>query len=192
MDISGLTIDAARSAVAERKTSALALAESFYAKIEADDREDRRVSDCFRKSARSTKAAAIDASRCKAASALPPLAGVPVGIKDVMVTKGVRTTAGSKILGNYIPPYDAQRSPGWRRQERSCWARPIAMSSRWARRMRIRRLSRCTIRAISAACPEDHRADRRRRLRRTWRSRRWVPIPAARFASPHLFAAWSG
>src|ERR1700690_1690945 len=37
---------------------------------------------------------------------LPPLGGVPVGIKDVMVTKGVRTTAGSKILGNYIPPYD--------------------------------------------------------------------------------------
>jgi len=37
---------------------------------------------------------------------LPPLAGVPVGIKDVMSTSGVRTTAGSKILGNYIPPYD--------------------------------------------------------------------------------------
>jgi len=31
---------------------------------------------------------------------------VPVGIKDVLVTKGVRTTAGSKIIGNYIPPYD--------------------------------------------------------------------------------------
>ncbi|MFZ0815353.1 MAG: Asp-tRNA(Asn)/Glu-tRNA(Gln) amidotransferase subunit GatA, partial [Candidatus Sulfotelmatobacter sp.] len=37
---------------------------------------------------------------------LPPLAGVPVAIKDVMSTRGVRTTAGSKILGNYIPPYD--------------------------------------------------------------------------------------
>src|SRR6202043_1992823 len=37
---------------------------------------------------------------------LPPLGGVPVGIKDVMVTKGIRTTAGSKILGNYVPPYD--------------------------------------------------------------------------------------
>ncbi len=37
---------------------------------------------------------------------LPPLGGVPVAIKDVMVTNGVRTTAGSKILGNYIPPYD--------------------------------------------------------------------------------------
>jgi aspartyl-tRNA(Asn)/glutamyl-tRNA(Gln) amidotransferase subunit A len=37
---------------------------------------------------------------------LPLLGGVPVGIKDVMSTRGVRTTAGSKILGNYIPPYD--------------------------------------------------------------------------------------
>jgi aspartyl-tRNA(Asn)/glutamyl-tRNA(Gln) amidotransferase subunit A len=38
---------------------------------------------------------------------LPPLGGVPVGIKDVMSTRGVRTTAGSKILDKYIPPYDA-------------------------------------------------------------------------------------
>ena len=34
------------------------------------------------------------------------LGGVPVGIKDVMSTRGLRTTAGSKILENYIPPYD--------------------------------------------------------------------------------------
>src|SRR5205823_14983204 len=37
---------------------------------------------------------------------LPPLGGVPIAIKDVMVTRGIRTTAGSKILGNYVPPYD--------------------------------------------------------------------------------------
>ena len=104
MNLAGLTIDAARSAVAEGKTSAMALAESFYAKIESDDPKIGAYLMPSKERALA-KAAEVD-SLVKNGDKLPPLAGVPVGIKDVMVTKGVRTTAGSKILGNYVPPYD--------------------------------------------------------------------------------------
>jgi len=104
MDLHNLTIDAARSAVAEGKTSATALAESYFAKIESQDPKIGAYL-MLSKERALRKAADVDA-QAKKGNQLPPLAGVPVGIKDVLVTKGVRTTAGSKILGNYIPPYD--------------------------------------------------------------------------------------
>jgi len=104
MDLKLLTIDAARSAVQDGKITAAALAESFYAKIEKDDPQIGSYL-ALSKDRGFAKAAAID-DIAKKGEALPPLAGVPVGIKDVLVTRGVRTTAGSKILGNYIPPYD--------------------------------------------------------------------------------------
>jgi aspartyl-tRNA(Asn)/glutamyl-tRNA(Gln) amidotransferase subunit A len=54
------------------------------------------------------RAAAADIDRRRAANQpLGPLAGVPIALKDVLVTRGLATTAGSKILAGWIPPYDA-------------------------------------------------------------------------------------
>jgi aspartyl-tRNA(Asn)/glutamyl-tRNA(Gln) amidotransferase subunit A len=104
MTPTSLSIDAARAAVADRQTSATALAESFYARIEKDDPLIGAYLTLSKERALA-KAAEIDALAVKGEK-LPPLGGVPVAIKDVMVTRGVRSTAGSKILGNYVPPYN--------------------------------------------------------------------------------------
>ena len=104
MELKSLTIDAARSAVQERNTSAADLAEAFYDKIENDDPKIGAYLTLSKERALA-KAEEID-ELAEKGERLPLLGGVPVAIKDVMVTKGVRTTAGSKILGNYVPPYD--------------------------------------------------------------------------------------
>src|SRR5205085_3939810 len=52
------------------------------------------------------QARAIDARRRRGAT-LGKLAGLPVALKDVLCTRGRRTTCGSRMLANYVPPYDA-------------------------------------------------------------------------------------
>jgi aspartyl-tRNA(Asn)/glutamyl-tRNA(Gln) amidotransferase subunit A len=104
MDLSALTIDSTRSALAEKRVTATSLVEEFYRKIKADDPGIHAFLTLSEDRARQ-QAERIDRMAI-AGDPLPPMAGVPVGIKDVMVTKGVRSTAGSKILENYIPPYD--------------------------------------------------------------------------------------
>jgi len=104
MNLASLTIDAARSAIQEGRTTALALAEEHYARIQQEDGQIGAFLTLSKERALE-QADRIDRMAAEG-KALPPLAGVPVGIKDVMSTRGVRTTAGSKILQNYIPPYD--------------------------------------------------------------------------------------
>ena len=91
MDIEPLTIDWVRDLVARKETTATALAEAFYSKIAAED-EKIGAFLTLSKDRALAKAAEID-RMAERGDSLPPLAGVPVGIKDVLMTRGIRTTA---------------------------------------------------------------------------------------------------
>jgi len=104
MELTSLTIDSARTAVQERKTTAVAMAEAHYARIQKEDGQIGAFLTLSRERALH-QAERVDRMAAEG-KPLPPLGGVPVGIKDVLSTCGVRTTAGSKILANYVPPYD--------------------------------------------------------------------------------------
>jgi aspartyl-tRNA(Asn)/glutamyl-tRNA(Gln) amidotransferase subunit A len=91
--------------MAAGETTAATLAELHYSRIESQDTDINSFL------ALSRERAMIQATKIDEMAAtgqiLPPLAGVPVGIKDVLVMRGAPATAGSLILKGYMPPYDA-------------------------------------------------------------------------------------
>src|SRR5690349_15387795 len=99
------TISSVRSALAAKKISARELAADFYKRIAARNLELNAFLALSPERAYA-QADKID-TMAAAGEMLPPLAGVPIAIKDVISTRGITTTCGSKILQNYKPPYDA-------------------------------------------------------------------------------------
>ena len=99
------TIDGVREAVASKKVSARELAADFYKRISERNAELNAYLTLSEERA-FAQADRMDAL-VAAGKPLPLLAGVPIAIKDVISTRGVRTTCGSKILEHYVPPYDA-------------------------------------------------------------------------------------
>src|ERR1700730_9808643 len=99
------TIAGVRAALESKNVSARELVAEFYTRIE------KRNPELNAYLALSPERAFARADRVDAAvargEALPPLAGVPIAVKDVITTRGVRTTCGSRILETYVPPYDA-------------------------------------------------------------------------------------
>jgi aspartyl-tRNA(Asn)/glutamyl-tRNA(Gln) amidotransferase subunit A len=99
------TIDGVKEALAAKKISARELTTDFYKRINS------RNADLNAYLALSPERAYAQADKIDALVAagkpLPPLAGVPVAIKDVLSTRGITTTCGSRILEHYVPPYDA-------------------------------------------------------------------------------------
>ena len=98
------TLAELRAGVESGRTKATGLAESYYVRIaEVNPRLNAYLS--LSKERAMEQAGRIDAMAAKG-DPLPPLAGIPCAIKDVMVMKGAPATAGSKILEGYLPPYD--------------------------------------------------------------------------------------
>ena len=99
------TVDSVRSALEAKTISARELTSEFYARIEKRNPELNAYLTLSHERAYK-QADRIDHMR-SLGKALPPLAGVPIAVKDVISTQGIRTTCASRILENYVPPYDA-------------------------------------------------------------------------------------
>jgi aspartyl-tRNA(Asn)/glutamyl-tRNA(Gln) amidotransferase subunit A len=94
-----------RDRIARRETSALEITKRSIDAVAASEPELRAYLTLTPEYALA-RAAEIDA-RLARGEDCGPLAGVPVAIKDLFCTQGVRTTSGSKILANFVPPYSA-------------------------------------------------------------------------------------
>lgn len=104
MDLHALTIHELQDLLGTREVSARDLTEAFYRRIAAlDDRVHAYVTltpeQAFEQADRADHRRQMGESS--------PLLGIPLAIKDVICTEGIRTTCGSKILHNFVPPYDA-------------------------------------------------------------------------------------
>ena len=104
MTLYRLTVHEAHELLRRREVSSLELTESVLEKIESSDQEIKAY-------ITPTPEIALEQARQAderiAASDIGPLTGIPMAIKDNICTKGVLTTCGSRILENFVPPYDA-------------------------------------------------------------------------------------
>jgi len=98
-----LSIEEASALLTSRKVSSAELTEACLARVEATD---AKVGSFLAVTADLAREQAADADRRLAAGDGAPLTGIPIGLKDIFVTKGVATTCASKILEGFVPTFD--------------------------------------------------------------------------------------
>lgn len=106
LDVSSLTVSAIREGLLKKTFSATEVAEAALSFAEKENPSTNAFLTFAHERALKT-AARVDEEIAKKDGYIGALAGVPLAVKDVIVTRGLRTTCGSLILQKYIPPYDA-------------------------------------------------------------------------------------
>jgi aspartyl-tRNA(Asn)/glutamyl-tRNA(Gln) amidotransferase subunit A len=104
VELCNLTIEEAHRLLKAKKISSEELTRAVLDRIAA---VDGRIGAFLTVTADQALEQAAAADRAIAVGKCRPLTGIPVAVKDVLCTRGVRTTCGSKILDHFIPPYDA-------------------------------------------------------------------------------------
>src|ERR1700743_2560652 len=102
-DLTSLTLAEARDGLAKKSFTSLELTDAHLAAIEAA----RALNAFVLETPEQARDMAREADGRIGKGEAGPLAGIPLGIKDLFATKGVRTTACSKILGNFVPTYES-------------------------------------------------------------------------------------
>ena len=102
-ELISMTLAEARDALAAKKVSSRELTAAFVAAIEAA----RPLNAFITETAEQALAMAEASDKRRAEGAVGALEGLPLAIKDLFCTKDTRTTAASKILGNFVPPYES-------------------------------------------------------------------------------------
>ena len=105
MNTATLTVTEIREGLLSRKFKAQEIAEAALAFAEAENPKTNALLTLSYERALANAKRVDD--QIERGEEIGPLAGVPVAVKDVIVTEGLRTTCGSKLLEHYIPPYDA-------------------------------------------------------------------------------------
>jgi len=103
VDLHRLTLADARKGLAAKEFKAVELAEASIAQMECHRALNAFITETPERALDMAKAADERIAKGEAG----PLEGIPIAVKDLFCTKGIRTTAASNILGNFVPPYES-------------------------------------------------------------------------------------